>query len=218
MSRIAIVGGHGKVALHLTQVLAEAGHSVSAIIRNPLQSDDVSRAGATPVVLDVEQASTQDFTTAFAGHDAVVWSAGAGGGNPARTWAIDRDAAIRSMDAARDAGVDRYVMVSYFGASLDHGVPSDNPFFVYAEAKAAADEYLRGTVLSWTILGPGTLTLKPATGLIDVGVEAAGGRVSREDVALVGASVLERPATAGMFIQFNNGTTPIDEALDELTS
>ena len=218
MSRIAIVGGHGKVALHLTHVLAEAGHSVSAIIRNPLQSADVSRAGATPVVLDVEQASTQDFAAAFAGHDAVVWSAGAGGGNPARTWAIDRDAAIRSMDAARDAGVDRYVMVSYFGASLDHGVPSDNPFFVYAEAKAAADEYLRSTALSWTILGPGTLTLKPATGLIDVGDKAAGGRVSREDVALVAASVLERPATAGMFIQFNNGTTPIDEALDLLTS
>lgn len=218
MSRIAIIGGHGKVALHLTRVLTDAGHSVSALIRNPQHSDDVSRAGATPVILDVENASLSDMATAFVGHDAVVWSAGAGGGLPERTRSVDRDAAIRSMDAALEAGVHRYVMVSYFGASLDHGVPAENSFFAYAEAKAAADEYLRGTALSWTILGPGTLTLDPATGLIDVGDHAAGGRVSREDVALVAAAVLERPTTAGMFIQFNNGTTPIDEALDELTS
>jgi uncharacterized protein YbjT (DUF2867 family) len=218
MSRIAIVGGHGKVALHLASVLTDAGASVSALIRNPQHSDDVSRAGATPVLLDVEKASVEELAEAFAGHDAVVWAAGAGGGDPARTWAVDRDAAIRSMDAARDAGVERYVMVSYFGASTHHGVDPENSFFAYAEAKAAADEYLRSTTLSWTILGPGTLTLEPATGLIDVSDQAAGGSVSREDVALVAAAVLDRPATAGLFIQFNNGATPIDEALDTLTS
>ncbi|GAA3889193.1 SDR family oxidoreductase [Leifsonia kafniensis] len=218
MSRIAIIGGHGKVALHLTRVLTNTGHSVSAFIRNPQHSDDVSRAGATPVLLDIEHASVAELATAFAGHDAVVWSAGAGGGDPARTWAVDRDAAIRSMDAALEAGVGRYVMVSYFGASLDHGIPADDPFFAYAEAKAAADEYLRRTALSWTILGPGTLTLEPATGLIDVSDDAAGGSIGRQDVAQVAAAVLQRPATAGMFIQFNTGATPIDEALNQLTS
>ena len=58
------------------------------------------------------------------------------------------------MDAAARAGITRYVMVSYFGAAPDHGVPADNPFFAYAEAKAAADEHLRGTDLDWTVLGP----------------------------------------------------------------
>jgi nucleoside-diphosphate-sugar epimerase len=218
MSRIAIIGGHGKVALHLARRLSDAGHSVSSLIRNPEHSHDVSRSGATPVLLDVEQAGVAELGTAMAGHDAVVWSAGAGGGNPARTWAVDRDAAIRSMDAALAAGVDRYVMVSYFGAGVDHGVQPETPFFAYAEAKAAADEYLRGTALSWTILGPGTLTLEPTTGLIDIGEEAAEGSVTREDVALVAAAVLERPETAGQFIQFNNGRTPIAEALDALTA
>ena len=55
-------------------------------------------------------------------------------------------------------------MVSYFGAGPDHGVPADNGFFAYAEAKAAADDYLRGSGLDWTVLGPGTLTAGPATG------------------------------------------------------
>jgi uncharacterized protein YbjT (DUF2867 family) len=217
MSRIAIIGGHGKVALHLAKTLSEAGHSVSSFVRNPGHFDEVSRTGATPVLLDVEQASTEDLSAALAGHDAVVWSAGAGGGSPARTWAVDRDAAIRSMEAAADAGVNRYVMVSYYGASLDHGIPPEDSFFAYAESKAAADEYLRNTALSWTILGPGTLTLDPATGLIDIGEEAAGGTTTREDVALVAAAVLELPQTAGLFVQFNNGATPIAEALAGLS-
>jgi nucleoside-diphosphate-sugar epimerase len=217
MSRIAIIGGHGKVALHLARILSDAGHFVSSVIRNPEQVDQVSRTGATPVLLDIEHASTEELSTALAGHDAVVWSAGAGGGSPARTWAVDRDAAIRSMNAAADAGVDRYVMVSYYRTSLDHGIPPDAPLFAYAEAKAAADEYLRGTGLAWTILGPGTLTLDPATGLVEIHEAAPQGTVTREDVALVAAAVLDRPETAGMVIRFNNGKTPIADALDGLT-
>jgi len=141
--RVVIIGGHGKVALHLSRMLADQGHRVTGIIRNPDQADEVAAAGAAPVVADVESLTTPQLAELLAGHDVVVWSAGAGGGDPDRTYAVDRDAAIRSMDAAAAAGVDRYVMVSYFGAGPGHGVPSDSSFFPYAEAKAAADNHLR---------------------------------------------------------------------------
>ena len=212
MPRIAIIGGHGKVALHLARILAAQGHEVSSLIRKPEDRADVEATGATAVLADVEHLTTEELSEALSGHDAVVWSAGAGGGNPARTYAVDRDAAIRSMDAAVQAGVGRYVMVSYFTSGTDN-VPEDNPFHPYAEAKAAADEYLRGTSLDWTILGPGRLTLEPGTGRIEVGEAAEKGDVSREDVARVAAAVLERPETAGRFIAFNNGSTPIEDAL-----
>lgn len=215
MTRIAIIGGHGKVALHLSRILAAEGHGVTSFIRNPDHSHDVAETGATPSVLDVESSTTAVIAQALSGHDAVVWSAGAGGGNPQRTYAVDRDAAIRSMDAASAAGVGRYVMVSYRGAAKDHGVPEDHSFFAYAEAKAAADEYLRGTALAWTILGPGTLTDKPGTGLIDVGPAAAGGReTSRSNTAGVAAAVLDLPETAGRTIEFRDGTLPIAAALE----
>ena len=168
MTRIAIIGGHGKVALLLSELLTGEGHSVTSFIRNPDHSADVAATGAVPAVLDVEHSTTADIAEALKGHDAVVWSAGAGGGNPERTYAVDRDAAIRSMDAAEQAGVDRYVMVSYFGAGKDHGVPESNSFFAYAEAKAAADEHLRNSGLAWTILGPSALTDGPGTGRIHV--------------------------------------------------
>ncbi|ALV42544.1 NAD-dependent dehydratase [Pseudarthrobacter sulfonivorans] len=215
MTSIVIIGGHGKVALHLSTLLTTEGHSVTSIIRNPDHAVDVAATGATPSVLDVENSTTAAIADALRGHDAVVWSAGAGGGSPERTYAVDRDAAIRSMDAAAEAGVGRYVMVSYLGAGPDHGVPAENSFFAYADAKAAADEYLRGTALAWTILGPGTLTDQPGTGLIEVDPGRDGsGATSRSNTASVAAAVLDLPETAGRTIEFRDGTLPIAAALE----
>ena len=211
--RVVIVGGHGKVALLLARRLRERGDEVTGIIRNPDHAPDVTAAGAEPAVADVEQLDTDELAQLLGGHDAVVWSAGAGGGNLARTYAVDRDAAIRSIDAAERAGVRRYVMVSYFGAGPDHGVPEDSSFFAYAQAKAAADERLRASDLDWTILGPSSLTLDPGTGRIEVGDGVRGAQVPREDVAAVVVAALAEPAAIRRTIDFNSGPTPIAEAI-----
>ncbi len=211
--RIVIVGGHGKVALRAARLLAERGDEVTALIRNPDQAAAVRAAGANPVLFDAEAAKESAFADVFAGHDAVVWSAGAGGGNPTRTYAVDRDAAIRSMEAASAAGVRRYVMVSYFGSRPDHGVPEGHSFYAYAQAKAVADEFLRAGGLDWTILGPGLLTDEPATG-VAVGTPGAGvtGPVSRDAVAAVIAAVLHDPATIGRQLEFTDGRDAVGSA------
>ena len=214
MATIAIIGGHGKVALRLSRLLGESAHEVTSWIRNPNHSSDVEATGSTALVADVEALGADEMADRLRGQDAVVWSAGAGGGNPGRTYAVDRDAAIRSMAAAATAGTTRYVMVSYFYRRPDHGVPQDSPFFPYAEAKAAADSHLRETGLEWTILGPSSLTDDPGTGRITTGEGVTPSRVSRDDVAAVAAYVLEHPATIGRTIDFNNGETPIADALE----
>lgn len=211
MARVVIVGGHGKVALQLSAILTQRGDAVTSLFRNPDHADDVAATGAKPVVADIERLETDALAGLLAGHDAVVFSAGAGGGNPARTYAVDRDAAIRVVDAAARSGVKRFVMVSYFGAGPDHGVPQDDPFFPYAESKAAADAHLRASDLDWTILGPGRLTLDPPTGRIAVG--RGKGEVSRADVASVAAAALADDSTIRRTIDFNNGDVPIAQAL-----
>ncbi|AZP80624.1 SDR family oxidoreductase [Mycobacterium avium subsp. paratuberculosis] len=211
MARVVIVGGHGKVALQLSAILTQRGDAVTSLFRNPDHADDVAATGAKPVVADIERLDTDALAGLLAGHDAVVFSAGAGGGNPARTYAVDRDAAIRVVDAAARSGVKRFVMVSYFGAGPDHGVPQDDPFFPYAESKAAADAHLRVSDLDWTILGPGRLTLDPPTGRIAVG--RGKGEVSRADVASVAAAALADDSTIRRTIDFNNGDVPIAVAL-----
>ncbi|UEA32521.1 SDR family oxidoreductase [Mycobacterium avium subsp. avium] len=211
MARGVIVGGHGKVALQLSAILTQRGDAVTSLFRNPDHADDVAATGAKPVVADIERLDTDALAGLLAGHDAVVFSAGAGGGNPARTYAVDRDAAIRVVDAAARSGVKGFVMVSYFGAGPDHGVPQDDPFFPYAESKAAADAHLRASDLDWTILGPGRLTLDPPTGRIAVG--RGKGEVSRADVASVAAAALADDSTIRRTIDFNNGDVPIAVAL-----
>lgn len=210
--KVLVLGGHGKVALLLAPLLAARGDDVTSVIRNPEHTGDVTAAGAAPLVLDVESADEAALRDAVAGYDAVVWSAGAGGGSAERTYAVDRDAAIRTMDAAAAAGVRRFVMVSWIGSTPDHGISPDDSFFAYADAKLAADDHLRATALDWTILGPGTLTLGEPTGEITLDPEGKG-EVSRADVAAVIAASLEDDRTVGRFIRFGGGDTPIAEAL-----
>lgn len=213
MTAITIIGGHGKVALRLARLLSEQGHQVTSWIRNPNHREDVERTGATALLADIETLDVATIAERLHGQDAVVWSAGAGGGNPSRTYAVDRDAAIRSMAAAEQAGVRRYVMVSYMYRRPDHGVAKDDPFFPYAEAKTAADAHLVSTALDWTILRPSLLTDAPGTGRIETGPDLVERSVSRDDVAAVAAYILDAPQTAGQSIDFNNGDTAIAEAL-----
>lgn len=212
MARILILGGHGRVALLLEPLLVAQGHTVTAVIRNPDHESDVAATGAQPLVADIEIFDLAQLTNLISGNDVVVWSAGAGGGDPARTYAVDRDAAIRSMDAAAAAAVERYVMVSWIGSRADHGVAQGNPFFAYADAKWAADAHLAASDLDWTILGPGTLTLDPPTGRIEID-PVGDGAVPRADVAAVIAATIAEDGTIGRTIRFGGGDEVIGHAL-----
>ena len=220
MSRIVIIGGHGKVALLLAELLAARGDEVISLIRDPAQAGDVSATGATPLGLSVEEATETELAAALKGADAVVWSAGAGGkGGPERTDAVDRAAAIRSMEAAAAAGVRRYVMVSFLTAYGE--VPDDHPLRAYAIAKIAADRHLQTTDLDWTILGPGLLTLDEPTGAITVarvpkGTPTSKAPTSRGNVARVITAVLAEPASIGKVIPFYDGDTPIAQAVADV--
>lgn len=210
--RVLIIGGHGKVALLAAPLLVAQGDEVTSVVRNRDQFNDVRATGAEPLLLDVEHADVDALAEALRGYDVVVWSAGAGGGSPERTYAVDRDAAIRSIDAAERDGA-RYVMVSYFGAGPDHGVLPDNSFFAYAEAKAAADQHLTASGLKWTLLQPSSLTLAAPTGRIDADA-TEGTQVSRGNVARVIAAVVAAgDEVAGRTIAFNDGDTPIAEVV-----
>ena len=137
---VAIAGGHGKIALRLERLLADGGHHVRALIRNPDHAAEVEAAGAEPVVLDLEAlAGVHELTEAIAGADAVVFAAGAGPGSGAeRKRTVDYGGAVKLIAAAQAADVDRYVMVSSIGA--DRPEQGQGPMRAYLQAKADADD------------------------------------------------------------------------------
>ncbi|MGO1774009.1 MAG: SDR family oxidoreductase [Agrococcus casei] len=203
-TRIAMIGGHGKIALIATRLLTEQGMQVRSIVRSAQQFDTVREYGGEPVLADIESAET-DFDALLEGADVVIWSAGAGGGDPARTRAVDLEAAKRMIDAAIKNSVRDFLMVSYRGAGPSHGLDPEHPMWQYAEAKSQADAALRSSSLDWVIVAPAALTLETGRGTISaditvpdghgddaaVDLPADGTPVAREDVAALIAQLIE---------------------------
>jgi uncharacterized protein YbjT (DUF2867 family) len=209
---VVIAGGHGQVGRRLARLLAARGDRVRGLIRNPDHADDVRADGAEPVLCDLEHAGADAVAEAIAGADAVVFAAGAGpGSGAARKQTVDRDGAIKLLDAARASGVGRYAIVSSVGAESP---PDGNDVFsIYLRAKAEADAAIIASDLAWTIVRPGRLTNDPGSGAVSVQREPFRGEIPRDDVAAVLAGVLAEPRAAGATLYVNSGDDPIDAAL-----
>jgi len=211
--RVAIVGGSGKVAREIIRQLHARGDDAVAIFRNPDRYDELAELGAIPVVLDIESASTSELASAFAGADAVVFSAGAGGGNPARTRTVDFDGAVKTVAAATLAGVSRFVMVSAIGAGGPLPAEPGDSMYPYYEAKRDADLAVEGSSLDYTIVRPGGLTDDAAAGLVTLGDTVPRASIPRADVAAVVVAAIDDPRSIGHAWEVVAGTDAIADAI-----
>lgn len=201
--------------MRLIGLLDTAGDEVVGLIRNPDHAADVDQQGASPAVCDLERAADEEIAEAIAGADAVVFAAGAGpGSGAARKLTVDRDGAIKLLDAATAAGARRYLIISSVGAEN----PPDgvDVFSVYLRAKADADRAVRASDRDWTIVRPGRLTDDPGTGCVRVDSEPFRGDVSRDDVAAVLVRLLHDPRASRRLLYVNGGPEPMEQALEEV--
>lgn len=195
--------------------MSERGDEVVALIRNPDHADEVKQAGAEPAVVDLEHASEDEVATAIGGSDAVVFAAGAGpGSGSARKETMDYGGAVKLIAAAKQAGVERYVIVSSMGANPN--ATGDDTFSVYLSAKGRADDAVRASGLDATVIRPGGLTNDAGTGRVRLGEKLPRGQVTRDDVAAVLVAVLDSPSTIGRTADLIGGDTPIAEAVAAL--
>jgi uncharacterized protein YbjT (DUF2867 family) len=216
MRRVAVVGGHGKIALQLHQLLVERGLQPVALVRSERYRPELERLGAELRLLDIENSDVAAFADALRGSDAIVFSAGGGpDGNAERKRTVDLEGSLKSAQAATELGVRRFVQVS--AINVDRPVADDAPpvWKAYVEAKRDADRALRETGLDWTILRPGQLTDEPGTGLVTLAEEVPRGPVPRADVAAVIAAVLDDARSIGATWALVGGDTPIPEAIDQ---
>jgi nucleoside-diphosphate-sugar epimerase len=238
MPNTLIFGGSGKVARRLTTILTSQNpaHTVYSVIRNPAQTDEIKKLGGVPVIQSIEDSSVDDLAATLKKHsiDSIVWSAGAGGGSPARTVAVDKEGAIKSFDAAAKAGVHRYVMVSandvrdrskpapewYDEKDKERSDKGWGAIEHYMQMKFEADKNLRTENekrgLEYTIVRPGALTVDPGQGTIKAGKVHLGSPISREDVAAVVAEVLNNDGTIGLAFDILGGDTPIKQAVQQV--
>lgn len=213
MARIIVLGGTGRTGRQLIEQLTAQGDSVVAVFRNPAKRDEIAAMGAEPFIADLAQAQVADLAKAMVGGDAVIFAAGTRE-NEDNVDQIDRDGAIKSAQAAEQAGIARFIQISAIGARTGFPDGLDDKMLAYYRAKRAGDEYVMSTGLDWTIIEPGELTEDSGSRRINA-AEAIGafGQIARADVAATAIAALNEPATIRRAFEIVSGDTPIAEAL-----
>ena len=206
---VLVAGSHGPTGQRVTESLADRGDEPRAMIRDAEQADEMESLGGDPTVADLTEPASLE--RAVEGCDAVVFAAGSNGED---VYGVDRDGAIDLIDAAEDAGVDRFVMLSSMGADDPESGPE--PLRDYLIAKAEADEYLRQSGLRYTVVRPGELTTDPGTGEIRASesLELDDGDIPREDVADVLVTAIDFEPVYGETVEILSGDEPIEDALE----
>src|ERR1700741_788283 len=126
---VLVAGGHGQVGLRLLRLLAAGGHNARGLVRNEAYVADLEAVGAHAVLCDLER---DDVTPHVGGADAIVFAAGAGAGSgEARKRTVDYGAAVKCVEAARQPGVSRFVIVSSMGLA---GAETEGPMQAYFKA------------------------------------------------------------------------------------
>ena len=210
--RVLVAGSHGQVGRHIVRMLEEEGHEVRAMIRDEDQAPTIRELGGEPVVADLEG----EVAHTAEGCDAVIFSAGGGPGSGAeKKETVDRQGAVKLIEAAKEHGARRYVMVSAMGAAdPEAGSEAMQP---YLFAKARADASLQESGLDYTIVRPGSLTDDPGDGTVEAAPSLGKrGEIPREDTARTIVATLKAQNTYGKTFEVLSGGTPVEEAIARL--
>ncbi|SDN29288.1 Uncharacterized conserved protein YbjT, contains NAD(P)-binding and DUF2867 domains [Fictibacillus solisalsi] len=213
--KVFLVGANGQIGQKLVKLLADSPeHEVTAMIRNPDQAGDLEKIGAQTAVANLE-GSVDDLAAAVKGHDAVIFSAGSGGSTGSdKTLLVDLDGAVKVMEAAEQSGVNRFVMVSALQAhNRENWNEKIKPYYV---AKHYADKALEASELNYTIVRPGGLLNKPATGKVQAGENLERSSIPREDVAQTVFTALTEENTFKRGFDLTSGEQSISDALKNL--
>ncbi|MET7429819.1 NAD(P)H-binding protein [Streptomyces flaveolus] len=206
---IGITGGIGDL---LARKLRSRGDTVRGLVRRDEQQAALAAQGVQATVGDLAGMTVEELAAAFGGVDVIVFSAGSNGGSRKVTKAIDGDGVVTAIDAARLAGVERFVLVSVLPESWRERDLGDEVEYYFA-VKKGADVAVSRTGLNWLILRPSLLVDDPGIGTVSLGPAEFHGQIAREDVAATLAELLHEPRIGRQILELNTGSTPIQEAV-----
>lgn len=215
---VLIVGANGQIGQHLVEEMkVKRKHEPIAFVRKEEQQKKFEDQAVEARLGNLEE-SIEEIAKRMEKIDAVVFTAGSGGSTgDDKTLLIDLDGAVKVMEAANMAGVERFVMVSAFGAeSRDRWSEELKPYYV---AKHFADEWLKDMELNYTIIRPGVLTNEESIGkvLIKETIDEHDlMSIPRVDVAKVILASLDNPHTYHKTLDLLTGEESIEQALNAL--
>lgn len=215
--KVLVIGANGQVGQYVVNQLHETpGVSVRAMVRKEEQQSALLKRGIDAVCIDLEEDITS-MTHAYKDMDAVIFTAGSGPNTGAdKTMTIDLDGAIKTIEAAKQQGVKRYVMVSSFDTTRAAIQAAPENFKPYVVAKHYADDWLRRSGLDYTIIHPGRLTNEPAQGKVTIKETVEIGNIPRADVATVLVETVQNDHLIGREFQVISGDDTVMKGLKNL--
>ncbi len=165
--RVFVIGATGTIGRATVRALVHRGHEVVCVVRpragpgGTLASGDSIRLleGATVRLGDVTDAASL-ARDGFRGErfDALVSCLASRTGAPKDAWAIDHEAHVIALEAARHAGVSQVVLLS--------AICVQKPLLAFQQAKLAFEKRLVESGLTYAIVRP-TAFFKSLSGQID---------------------------------------------------
>jgi uncharacterized protein YbjT (DUF2867 family) len=204
---IVVAGANGTTGRIIVQLLKDSDtYRPIAMVRKQEQKDRFEQENVTAVIADLEK----DVNPAVKNADKVIFAAGSKGKN---VTGVDQEGAKRLIDAAKDAGARKFVMLSSMGA--DNPSVSDT-LEDYLRAKQNADEYLKTSGLEYNIVRPGSLVNEEGTGKIQLKEKLENyGSISRADVAKTLVEVLQDDVMQNQVFEILAGETLIEKAITQ---
>jgi divinyl chlorophyllide a 8-vinyl-reductase len=153
--RVCLLGATGTIGRATARALVRRGYDVVCFVR----SDGARLDGATARVLDVaDPASVARYGFQGERFDAVVSCMASRTGAPKDAWAIDHQAHLNVLAAAKTAGVTRFVLLS--------AICVQKPRLAFQQAKLAFEAALIESGLTYCIVRP-TAFFKSLSGQIE---------------------------------------------------
>ena len=158
MQRVCVLGATGTIGRATVAALLRRGHEVVCLVRTPL--DDTSGfAGADVRLVDVtDRAALVRDGYAGGRFDAVISCLASRTGVPRDAWAFDHEANLVALDAAKQAGVGHFVLLS--------AICVQKPLLAFQHAKLTFEAALASSGLRFSIVRP-TAFFKSLSGQIE---------------------------------------------------
>lgn len=209
MENVLVAGANGTTGKKVVNLLKVSQYfNPVAMVRKEEQLEQFKNRGIETVLGDLET----DVSHTTATIDKVVFAAGSGG---KKIVAVDQEGAKRLIDASKKDNIKKFVMLSSMGA--------DNPESAedlkdYLKAKQNADEHLKSSELTYSIVRPGSLTNDVGTGKIKLQSKLQErGAITRDDVAQTLVRSLHDDAVKNKTFEILQGETLIGKAMDDFS-
>ncbi|MBS8264135.1 SDR family NAD(P)-dependent oxidoreductase [Mesobacillus boroniphilus] len=210
--KVLVVGANGQIGKQLVDLLNESSeHEVRAMLREPEQTPEFEDKGVETTIASLE-GTVEDIASAAKGCDAIVFAAGSGGHTGLdKTLLVDLDGAVKTVEAAEQVGIGRFIMVSALQAhKRENWSEVIKPYYV---AKHYADRALLQSSLNYTIIRPGGLLNEPGTGKVQIAENLKTGTIPRVDVAKTILACLNEESAFKKSFDLISGDMDIAEAI-----